>query len=322
LEAIGLPFGRMHHSSTEIAGSFDERLRALFSLDVALSPEGQRALSAEMTAYRGRNLRFAQLRFSPHSTFNSGSLRRADSRVLVSLHVSGYACVSQGGREVTIEPGQIFVIDPTQAFHIRTGSIETRSVYITRSSLLALIPFLDEVTAIPVRCDTGPAAILRAAIDAMFESGASLNEQAADRIADALPHLLVSALMAVRSRDECATSRLRQFHMQQIRRYVREHLADAELNAARIADGVNLSLRHVYELFSSEPEPLMKWVWAERLDRCRNELTESTLRRRTIGEIAYGWGFSDVSHFSRAFKQKFGVSPRQFRQTGDAAYAC
>lgn len=87
-----------------------------------------------------------------------------------------------------------------------------------------------------------------------------------------------------------------------------------QLDANNIARGVNLSPRHVYELLSDESEPLMKWVWSERLERCSRDLREPSLRSRTIGEIAYHWGFSDVSHFSRAFKQRFAVTPREWRR--------
>jgi AraC family transcriptional activator of tynA and feaB len=58
----------------------------------------------------------------------------------------------------------------------------------------------------------------------------------------------------------------------------------------------------------------MKWVWSQRLDRCASDLKAPLLKSRTIGEIAYQWGFSDVSHFSRAFKQRFGATPREWRK--------
>ena len=35
---------------------------------------------------------------------------------------------------------------------------------------------------------------------------------------------------------------------------------------------------------------------------------------RTIGEIAFAWGFSDLSHFGRRFKAEFGVSPGEYRR--------
>ncbi|HSV84463.1 MAG TPA: helix-turn-helix domain-containing protein [Ramlibacter sp.] len=272
-------------------------------------------LAADMTAYAGRQLRFADLRFSPHFTASPGGAPQPDTRILVSLHKSGDAVVSQGGREHSIQPGSIFVLDPTQPFEIATGTIETRSVYLARSALLALVPQLDALTALPISCSDGPGAILRAAIDAMFDCAASLDDSSADRIADALPHLLAPALLKAAG-AQALPSRLRHLHIQQIRRYAREHLGDSTLDPNSIAHAVRLSARHVHELFADEPEPLMKWVWTERLQRCQRDLAEPRLAQRTIGEIAYAWGFSDTSHFSRAFKARFGVAPREFRRSG------
>jgi AraC-like DNA-binding protein len=35
---------------------------------------------------------------------------------------------------------------------------------------------------------------------------------------------------------------------------------------------------------------------------------------RTVSEIAYGWGFSDMTHFGRRFKAMYDVSPRDYRK--------
>jgi AraC family transcriptional activator of tynA and feaB len=34
-----------------------------------------------------------------------------------------------------------------------------------------------------------------------------------------------------------------------------------------------------------------------------------------ISEIAYAWGFNDLSHFNRAFRARFGMTPREWRHT-------
>jgi AraC-like DNA-binding protein len=35
---------------------------------------------------------------------------------------------------------------------------------------------------------------------------------------------------------------------------------------------------------------------------------------RMIGEIAFSWGFSDLSHFSRRFRDQFGMTPSEARR--------
>lgn len=305
----------------DAAARVEQQLRALFAVDLVLQADAAAGLSARMSAYRGRSLRFADLHLSAHSTCSAGVLRGGESRVLLSLHRAGPVVVEQGGRCASIEPGQMFLVDPAAAFRITTGEIQTLSVYLSRPALLARVPALAEHTAVPIPCSSGAGAILRATVEALFQAAGSLDEDTADRLADALPYLLAPALLAQWQDERPAPSRLHRLHLERIRRHVAEHLGDPGLSATSIAQAVGLSPRHVYELFADEPEPLMKWVWAQRLDRCRRDLAEPRLRARSVGEVAYAWGFSDLSHFSRAFKQRFGVSPRRFRQGGVAQSA-
>jgi AraC-like DNA-binding protein len=48
-----------------------------------------------------------------------------------------------------------------------------------------------------------------------------------------------------------------------------------------------------------------------RLDRARDLLTSTTL---TINEIAYQTGFDSIFYFSRLFKKKNGLPPKEYRQ--------
>ena len=38
------------------------------------------------------------------------------------------------------------------------------------------------------------------------------------------------------------------------------------------------------------------------------------LHHRSVSDIAFSWGFNDAAHFSRAFKERFRVTPKEFRQ--------
>ena len=61
------------------------------------------------------------------------------------------------------------------------------------------------------------------------------------------------------------------------------------------------------------------WVLARRLDAARVALT-GLERAEAIGNIAHRLGFSDAAHLSRAFRQRFGLSPRDYRKMkGDPA---
>ncbi len=49
-----------------------------------------------------------------------------------------------------------------------------------------------------------------------------------------------------------------------------------------------------------------------RLEHCRKELS-CYGPSKNITEIAYRWGFNDSAHFSRSFKNRYGISPKQYR---------
>lgn len=130
-----------------------------------------------------------------------------------------------------------------------------------------------------------------------------------------LLNLLAAALGAAEGAEgEAAeSSRLRAYHRQRIRQFVLAHLADSHLNVSRIAQAVGLSPRYLHSLFTDEPLRLMQWVQEQRLERCRIGLS-TPQDSVTITQIAYANGFNDAAHFSRAFRKRFGLSPRELQR--------
>lgn len=304
------------------AQRFQKEMQSTFAMHLAISSPPATPLTAEVRGYFGRKLRFAALRFSAHSTASTRTRHASESRLLVSCHRQGAAMVAQGGRESRIEAGDFFVIDPSRPFHIQTTDSEVHSVYLEPQALRQVLPHWDMLTARAIRPDVKTAALFTGLLDQLFAMAPDIGEDTADDIAEALPHLLAPALRTLQDETDASPSRLKALHRQRILAYVRDHLWDSQLSAQTIAQGVNLSPRHVYELFDErDGHPLMKSVWKQRLAMCRRDLSAPALRSRSIGEIAYAWGFSNVSHFSRAFKAESGIGPREFRRAQALAVA-
>jgi AraC-like DNA-binding protein len=66
--------------------------------------------------------------------------------------------------------------------------------------------------------------------------------------------------------------------------------------------------REFNEYYGTSPG---KWLTSRRLERTKLLLATS---KKTISEIIYDCGFENISHFSRIFKENYGISPMQFRQ--------
>lgn len=290
---------------------FQHQMQRLFAVDLAID-QPVAPFRSQMTGYCGSKLRFAALRFSPHET--RSPLLRRPSRWFVTLQREGTARVTQDGRQADVRAGQMFIIDPSRPFSIDTDEILTHSVYLEPDALRRLLPDAETLTATPFSCTEGAGGLFSDFVHRLCATADTLDERSADHLADALPFLLSAALAGAERPQSCGPSRMQALHRQRILAYVSQHLRNSALDATQIAAAVNLSTRYVYELFAGDGEPLMKRVWSERLDRCRNDLAAPSMRSRSISEVAYYWGFNDLAHFSRAFKQRFGVPPREFRK--------
>jgi AraC-like DNA-binding protein len=97
-----------------------------------------------------------------------------------------------------------------------------------------------------------------------------------------------------------------------VRSYVDNHIRDPQLSVESIAAAMRCSTRHLQNIFA-HLEPLARYIWRIRLERCAAALRETCYLDRSVTEIAFSYGFSNASHFSRAFKARFGMSPREFR---------
>jgi AraC-like DNA-binding protein len=95
--------------------------------------------------------------------------------------------------------------------------------------------------------------------------------------------------------------------------FIDTHLDDRDLGVVAIARAFDMSTRSVHKLFEGEPLTVARAIWERRLERCRDEMVDPALTARSITQIAHFWGFSDSQHFSRAFRQRFGMSPRDYR---------
>jgi AraC-like DNA-binding protein len=98
-----------------------------------------------------------------------------------------------------------------------------------------------------------------------------------------------------------------------IKDYIDRRLSDTDLGPNEIAAAVNISTRYLHKLFQDERRSVSQYVKDQRLEQSRRDLLDPRLANRSISAIAFGCGFGDLSGFNRAFKDAFGISPREMR---------
>ena len=79
----------------------------------------------------------------------------------------------------------------------------------------------------------------------------------------------------------------------------------------RIAREHNISVRWLYDNWTGELS-VVQWIIRERLELARRDLAGP--RKQSIARVARQCGFTDPAHFSRRFRETFGMSPREWRR--------
>jgi AraC-like DNA-binding protein len=107
---------------------------------------------------------------------------------------------------------------------------------------------------------------------------------------------------------------LEQTLITQIRVYVHQHLRDPALNADSVAVALAVSRRHLFRVCTNADFSLEQYIIGKRLENIKSDLASPIGRSRTIGAVAYSWGFKDPTHFTRRFRAAYGLLPSDWRR--------
>jgi AraC-like DNA-binding protein len=106
-------------------------------------------------------------------------------------------------------------------------------------------------------------------------------------------------------------------HLANARTFIEDHLTDSGLTAARVAAGIGISERHLSRAFAASGATVPQFVLARRLERARALLASSP--QLPVAEVAVSCGFGSATHFSQAFRARFGMRATDLRRQARAA---
>jgi AraC-like DNA-binding protein len=99
--------------------------------------------------------------------------------------------------------------------------------------------------------------------------------------------------------------------MRRIREYVEAHLSE-NVNLATLSAVAGFSLHHFAREFKrSAGLAPHQYLTQRRVERAQEMLAQTAL---PLSEIACATGFADQSHLARHFRQRLGITPREFRR--------
>lgn len=261
------------------------------------------------------NVSLARITASRHRVQRTPHLIRKDTRSYVKLvaQIEGAGCFEQNGRKVLLAPGEWSLYDMTQPYTVSAPeSINQIIMLLPRDILVRLGLDLDDLV---VRRFSGRAGVGRLTFDLLVSAFEALRDGAPVPGNDDLADLIASHVeLAMLDRAGTPTdASLREVARDRVKRFIDVNLDDPHLSLDRIASAIGCSKRYLHKLFDGEADTLNAYIWQARLDRIRQDLGDPALAGNSITEIAFGRGFSSSTHFSRSFRERFGVSPRVYR---------
>src|SRR5512134_718823 len=101
--------------------------------------------------------------------------------------------------------------------------------------------------------------------------------------------------------------------IEDVMRYIHEHISEP-LDRETLAEVAGFSIPHFHRVFTAQVgESAVSYIRRLRLERAGRKLRMGAV---DITEVALAAGYETHAAFSKAFKQQFGLSPREFRQLG------
>jgi len=225
--------------------------------------------------------------------------------VKIVFQTYGVSHFEQDSRRIDIGPGDCLVYDVSCPHTIVSPAFTRHDVVIVPKELLHERGLgAGNLAACKLSARAGTGRIAHEFVQAAFHEATRLSPNSAIGVADSLIDLLLLPLREVdmtldRVGPEAMYVRAQGF--------IREHLRDPELSIDQISAALHCTKRYLHMLFSDRGITVSDYIWQARLQNCRQELEAQN--GKTITDVAFSWGFSSSSHFSRVFRKYFGVAP-------------
>jgi len=241
-------------------------------------------------------------------------LKNSSDQFGLNLVETGPVQFANAGQERVYDAGSACLTDrgrPLRAFSPRGGIV--RYVTVQAGALRALVAHPEDLLGRVVR--PGPALSL---LDGYLRSLTSLEEPPSSELASTIGvHLLdlVAATLGptVEAANIVTDRGVKAARLRAILAEVARRFSDPNFDLDNVAGALGLSRRYVQKLLEGTGKSFTEHLTGRRLEHAFAMLTDPQHLHLAIIDIAFAVGFSDVSHFNRMFRRRFGETPSGVR---------
>lgn len=228
--------------------------------------------------------------------------------LMVQLYVTGGYVGDVSGADIVVRPGDICILDLSRGLQTTASEFSNITVGVPRRMVSRALSAFYHGRVIPRENTMAPLIALHLEYLSAHASQMTPIEIEAGVAA------LVSLIEGIGHQTDQSNGRAAYLAtaMQQVVTYIDMHLGATDLSPETLAAACNMSRATLYRL-TSEEGGVRSLVQKRRLDRAWTMIVDSR-SRLSLEDIGYACGFATGAHFSRCFKEAFGLPPAQLRQ--------
>lgn len=235
----------------------------------------------------------------------------ADERLILHLQCRGSSIHKQSGTETTLGAGDFIIASPHEAYAIDLAAHELLVVEFPRAPLAERFPGIDDALRQRMSGSTPGARVFHDFLLSLWRQSQQglADDDWQDGVSQVFYDLVALAMRGASKPDAPAQdSALRR----RVLGIVEAQLADPGLRTLSLASACNASVRTIQNMFATMGTTPSAYILERRLARAAERLVSA--QGASITEVAFELGFNDSAYFARAFRQRFGISPREWRR--------
>ncbi|MCJ2081135.1 helix-turn-helix domain-containing protein [Methylobacterium sp. J-090] len=297
-------------------GQWCERLREnYFPMEGSRDRDGP--FEARLEAFTICNIPAGRLTQTPSQyKIREGIVRKKNFRddfLTVSFRKYGVSHLSQNGGTSIQRPGDIVIMDVRSLELALCENNQNIHLSVPRHSIEKMLGNAKSFTALTLEAAQASTRLVNSFFAELLLVQNRLSPDAAARMGSIGIDLIVAGLA-----DRLAREAPKPLHgtlvVQRAKAYIEANISDGTLDPPHLAAAMGVSLRRLQELFHEQGRHISAWIWERRLETAARCLADPKSRHVQIANLAYDCGFSSQSHFSRRFKDRFGMTPRDYRE--------
>lgn len=272
--------------------------------------------SGSLRTIRHSSLTLSEVDGASHSVARrKRDILKADGEYfLLSLQRENTCALTQFENRVLLKPGDMGLYDSAHPYLLELSQGFSQTVVqLPKQRLLERLPMARMMGGTRIDGQSPLGRLVRDNMLAISGHLASSDGAVAALLQDTLIDLIATGLAASRG-AEADLAFSQQHSIIRARAFIAKNIGDPDLDRARVAAEVGLSVRRLNGIFAEAGSSISEEIRSKRLDTVAAALRDPRFECLSISEVAMQCGFNNLQHFSTVFRGAYGVTPRAFRK--------